>query len=208
MNNVDEDLAHISIGGGEDDGVQIELEDNESPMSLEYCFVGSFLTTSIINFPSMRSTMATVWHPPGSISIYDLGSGRFLFKLYHILDVERIESGGFMSKKVAKVLGNFIGSFLSYDSKASSLESVVKGVKGGLSGVVLDSSLVKDKLGPIDGFDVDIGFSVEESPLGNLETSKCPRVQQTNPEVSLFKDLTGANSLSLADLDNGASHSQ
>ncbi|KAK8676374.1 hypothetical protein V6N13_141948 [Hibiscus sabdariffa] len=159
MNNVDEDLAHISIGGGEDDGVQIELEDNESPMSLEYCFVGSFLTTSIINFPSMRSTMATCL-PPN----------------YRM---------------------NFVHT-----------ESVVKGVKGGLSGVVLDSSLVKDKLGPIDGFDVDIGFSVEESPLGNLETSKCPRVQQTNPEVSLFKDLTGANSLSLADLDNGASHSQ
>ncbi|KAL4334370.1 hypothetical protein GQ457_07G017230 [Hibiscus cannabinus] len=87
-------MANLSIGSGDDDGVQIVLDDSDSPPSFEYCFVGSFLTSSIINFPSMKSTMAQVWHPPGGISITDLGEGRFLFRLYHILGVDQIANGG------------------------------------------------------------------------------------------------------------------
>ncbi|KAK8570944.1 hypothetical protein V6N13_094041 [Hibiscus sabdariffa] len=109
----------------------------------------------------MRATLSNVWHPTKGISISDLGSGRFLFRLYYELDVERIEKGGlwnfnshllilhrlregedpmlvplfnvefwvfghdvplgFMSQTVAKILGDFIGEFVDYDSSAVTL---------------------------------------------------------------------------------------
>ncbi|KAL4319330.1 hypothetical protein GQ457_18G014620 [Hibiscus cannabinus] len=161
MTHIEQRLANLSIGSGEDDGVQIDLGADLCPPSFDLCFVGSFLTTSIINFSSMKSRMVNVWHPPGGISITDLGAGRFLFQLYHVLDVDRIEHGGpwsfnnhllilhrlrvgedpmlvvlhyvnlwvyvhevplgFMSEKVVQVLGNFIDSFISYESKGIAL---------------------------------------------------------------------------------------
>ncbi|KAK8598859.1 hypothetical protein V6N13_076804 [Hibiscus sabdariffa] len=40
MSNVEDGMTHLSIGGGEDDGVQIELEESDSLPSFGYCFVG------------------------------------------------------------------------------------------------------------------------------------------------------------------------
>ncbi|KAK8669355.1 hypothetical protein V6N13_106788 [Hibiscus sabdariffa] len=60
MADVEQEMTTLGIGEGEDDGVQIDLEDLNSQPSLDYCFVGSFLTAIIINFQSMRSTIANV----------------------------------------------------------------------------------------------------------------------------------------------------
>ncbi|KAK5826646.1 hypothetical protein PVK06_021572 [Gossypium arboreum] len=80
----EEKVATIPLGSkGPDGGV-----------SYEHCFVGSFLTSNVINFPSMKMTLANVWHPIRGISIFDLNEGRYLFRLCHKVDVDRIEAGG------------------------------------------------------------------------------------------------------------------
>ncbi|MBA0842432.1 hypothetical protein Goarm_002256 [Gossypium armourianum] len=43
---------------------------------------------------SMRVTLVNVGHLIGGISISDLNKGKFLFRLYHKVDVDRIEAGG------------------------------------------------------------------------------------------------------------------
>lgn len=57
-------------------------------------FVGSFLTSTVMNVQAMRSTLKNVWQPIGSVSILDLGEGRFMFRFYLDVDVERIERDG------------------------------------------------------------------------------------------------------------------
>ncbi|MBA0662923.1 hypothetical protein Goklo_006985 [Gossypium klotzschianum] len=74
--------------------IPLGSEGPDGAVSYEHCFVGSFLTSSGINFPSMKVTLANVWHPIGGISIFDLNEGRYLFRLYHKVDVDRIEAGG------------------------------------------------------------------------------------------------------------------
>ncbi|KAK5795343.1 hypothetical protein PVK06_036605 [Gossypium arboreum] len=56
----------------------------------DLCLVGCFLTTSVIHFPIMRSTMANLWHPLRGLQISDLGDKRFLFRFFHKMDIDRV----------------------------------------------------------------------------------------------------------------------
>ncbi|XP_040950366.1 uncharacterized protein [Gossypium hirsutum] len=42
----------------------------------------------------MRSTLASVWHPIGGVSVSDLGKERYLFRFYYEVDVERVIKNG------------------------------------------------------------------------------------------------------------------
>ncbi|KAL4335731.1 hypothetical protein GQ457_07G012980 [Hibiscus cannabinus] len=146
MTSVEQDFTGLLITTDEDEGVQISIDVSDYPASLDHCFVGLFLTSSVIHFHSMRTTLANAWHPMKGISISDLGGGRFLFRWNfnsHLLILHRLTEGedpmlvpffhvkfwvyvhdvplGFMSEKVARVLGDFIGFFLEYDSTTVSL---------------------------------------------------------------------------------------
>ncbi|KAL4273808.1 hypothetical protein GQ457_13G026580 [Hibiscus cannabinus] len=87
-------VVGLSIHSEEDDGVQIDPDLSVSSPSFNLCFVGTFLTTSVINFPAMKSTLANLWRPLGGIFISNLGGGRCLFRLYHVVDANSIEKGG------------------------------------------------------------------------------------------------------------------
>ncbi|KAK5792721.1 hypothetical protein PVK06_033839 [Gossypium arboreum] len=54
-----------------------EEEFNEETVMVErnyqYCLVGHCLTNSVVHFPSLRNTIADLWHPIGGICISDLG---------------------------------------------------------------------------------------------------------------------------------------
>lgn len=88
-------LAYLSLEDGEEEAtVSLEAPITLETKSLENCFVGSFLTSSVVSFPSMRATLANGWKPINGISITDLSEGRFLFCLFHRVDANRIEVGG------------------------------------------------------------------------------------------------------------------
>ncbi|KAG8490240.1 hypothetical protein CXB51_015783 [Gossypium anomalum] len=92
---VEEILVGLSIGEEEAAAtIPLGSEGPDGGVSYEHCFVGSFLKSSMINSPSMKVTLVNVWHPIGGISISDLNEGRYLFRLYHKVDVDRIEAGG------------------------------------------------------------------------------------------------------------------
>ncbi|KAH1055289.1 hypothetical protein J1N35_033354 [Gossypium stocksii] len=88
-------LASLSIEEEEEAvTIPLGLEGPDGRVSYEHCLVGSFLTSNVINFPSIKVTLANVWHPIGGVSIFELNEGRYLFRLYHKVDVDRIEAGG------------------------------------------------------------------------------------------------------------------
>ncbi|GMI90838.1 hypothetical protein HRI_002753100 [Hibiscus trionum] len=88
MNDIDSDLASLSIQGEEEEELAIQVVDPRQGVSFAHCFIGSFLTTSVVNFMSMRTTLANVWNPVGGISVLNLGEKRFLFRLFHKIDIE------------------------------------------------------------------------------------------------------------------------
>ncbi|KAK8657901.1 hypothetical protein V6N13_036120 [Hibiscus sabdariffa] len=109
MSNVEDDLAHLSIGDGEDDGVQIELGDCESPLSFQYYFVGQ-------SCAKLKESLNL-----GNVSCSQEGLPNFREVNDHT------KSGG-------------------------------RGMDDGPKSDALGSGLVKDTMGPIVGFDVEMGL--------------------------------------------------
>lgn len=58
-----------------------------------FFFVGCFLTATVVQFPTMKNTMANLWHPLKGVQISDLGGKQYLFRFFHELDLERLIIG-------------------------------------------------------------------------------------------------------------------
>ncbi|MBA0712292.1 hypothetical protein Golax_011403 [Gossypium laxum] len=65
-------------------------EDVEEDVDHDYCLVGCFLTTRMVDFQAMKNTLVNVWHLIGGVVISDLDEKIFLFKFYHEVDIERV----------------------------------------------------------------------------------------------------------------------
>ncbi|PPS04328.1 hypothetical protein GOBAR_AA16339 [Gossypium barbadense] len=81
---VEETLADLSISEEEEAALLLGSEGPEGGVFYGNYFVGSFLTSSVINFRSMRSTLANFWHLIGGISISNLNEGHYIFRLMRI----------------------------------------------------------------------------------------------------------------------------
>lgn len=92
--SVEDSFADLSIGEDKEASLLVGTDDPGRGISYEHCFVGSFLTSSVVHFQAMHSTLANVWHPIRGIAIFDLGEGCYLFRLFHAVDVDRIEVRG------------------------------------------------------------------------------------------------------------------
>ncbi|MBA0564697.1 hypothetical protein Golob_009615, partial [Gossypium lobatum] len=92
---IEDSIADLSLEYDEDETIQIGAESSESEALYANCFVGMFLTSSVVNFQAMRLTLANM--------------------LIHDLPL------GFMSEAVARQLGSFIEVFLEYDASMTQL---------------------------------------------------------------------------------------
>ncbi|MBA0785806.1 hypothetical protein Gotri_006768 [Gossypium trilobum] len=59
----------------------------------QLCLVGRCLTDSVVHFPSLRNTLADLWHPIGEICITEIGEKRYLFQFFHEIDIEKVITG-------------------------------------------------------------------------------------------------------------------
>ncbi|MBA0672598.1 hypothetical protein Goklo_029003, partial [Gossypium klotzschianum] len=91
----------------------------------QFCLVGRCLTDSVVHFPSLRNTMADLWHPIGGICITDIGENRISYgDNPAVLELNSTEfwvqvhdlPPGLMSESMAIQLGNFCGKFIEYES--------------------------------------------------------------------------------------------
>lgn len=60
---------------------------------LQFCLVGTCLTESVVHFPSLRNTLADIWHLIVGVTISELGEKRYLFKFLLLVDIQRVLSG-------------------------------------------------------------------------------------------------------------------
>ncbi|MBA0845298.1 hypothetical protein Goarm_022731 [Gossypium armourianum] len=71
-------MANMKLIDDEEDEIQ-EIVGVET-FAYQFCLVGRCLTDSVVHFPSLRNTMADLWHPIGGICITDLGKKRFKYE--------------------------------------------------------------------------------------------------------------------------------
>ncbi|MBA0729681.1 hypothetical protein Golax_022852 [Gossypium laxum] len=57
------------------------------------CLVGQVLTDSIVNFPSLKNTLADLWHPLREVSIMEIEDKYILFRFYSKIDLKRVMDG-------------------------------------------------------------------------------------------------------------------
>ncbi|MBA0620192.1 hypothetical protein Godav_005953 [Gossypium davidsonii] len=62
-------------------------------LDLEFSLVGTCLTDSVVYFLSVRNKLANLRHPVGGICITDLGEKRYMFKFFHVIDMNRVLEG-------------------------------------------------------------------------------------------------------------------
>ncbi|KAA3459484.1 reverse transcriptase [Gossypium australe] len=86
-------LAGLSLDEEEDAVLQIQAKQVEERREETFRLVGCFLTASVINFSTMKNTMANLWNPVRGVNIRDLGEKRYLFQFYHRMDLERVLKG-------------------------------------------------------------------------------------------------------------------
>ncbi|MBA0699108.1 hypothetical protein Goari_000774 [Gossypium aridum] len=86
-------LANLLLDGGEDEGWCVAVGEEGNVAKDEFCAVGSFLTTSVIQFQAMKSTLTNLWDPHGGMTIFYLSEKQFRFKFYYEIDFERFIEG-------------------------------------------------------------------------------------------------------------------
>lgn len=91
MADVEGDFKGLSLEDAEEEEV-VRLKEPVSGTgeSLDNCLVGSFLTSSVVNFVYESHFGECL----ASYTISDLSDGRFLYRLFHKVDANHIEAGG------------------------------------------------------------------------------------------------------------------
>lgn len=156
--NIIEAMNNVTIEDEEDEGLAFEVEageqylDASQEINAELCLVGRFLVDGVIDFPSMKQTLAALWRPGKGVFIKEVDINLYLFQFYHMVDMKRVIEGspwsfnrkalviarmkegdipravrlnsmdlwvqihdlrtGFMTEKVVKEVGNYIGNFV------------------------------------------------------------------------------------------------
>lgn len=72
-------FADLSLDDGEVNSIQLVSDSSDGVVSYIHYFVGTFLTSSGINFQAMKFTLANVWHLVGGVAITDMGNDRIYF---------------------------------------------------------------------------------------------------------------------------------
>ncbi|MBA0736723.1 hypothetical protein Gogos_010234, partial [Gossypium gossypioides] len=90
---VDIEVVALSLDGGEDEAWQLHADERVTTTDTSLCLVKTFLTATVIQFQTIHTTLATLWHPHGRILISDLGEKGYLFEFYYAIDINRVIDG-------------------------------------------------------------------------------------------------------------------
>ncbi|MBA0729735.1 hypothetical protein Golax_022957 [Gossypium laxum] len=114
---MDDAMANMRLLDDEEEAIQ-EIEGVVST-AYQFCLVGRCLTDSIIHFPSLRNTMADLWHPIGGICITEWrgeNSAAMELNLTEFWVQVHDLQPGLMNVSMAKQFGDFCGNFIEYDT--------------------------------------------------------------------------------------------
>ncbi|KAH1106132.1 hypothetical protein J1N35_009900 [Gossypium stocksii] len=88
---MEKEMANLNLSDEEEEAFREEAVMVDT--SFQLCLVGRCLTDSVVHFPSLRNTLADLWHNIRGICISDLGEKRILFQFFHEVDILRVLAG-------------------------------------------------------------------------------------------------------------------
>ncbi|MBA0736818.1 hypothetical protein Gogos_010315 [Gossypium gossypioides] len=201
---MEDELASLNLSNDEEDLLQNQEEIEEVEDKFKLCLVGRVLTESVVHFPSMRNTLAKLWHPLGGEDPLQVP---LIFVEFRV-QVHNL-SMGLMSERMAYQFRNIIGQFMEYDAGL-----VTRGIKRYMCiqernekrGLYPNSEVEKEsqpnkgrfnryrktestsELGE-DG-QVELGSDMEDRPIEMVESKKRQRKHNVNSGVSIQSDST------------------
>ncbi|MBA0730284.1 hypothetical protein Golax_020588 [Gossypium laxum] len=126
------DLANLNIMDEEEDPLVVIEDDISADTEYGLCLVGRVFTDSIVNFLSLKNTLADLWHPLRGVSIMEIEDKCILFRYYSEIDLKRVMDVplgntifwvlihnlpvGFIMEGMVRQFGYFIGKFMKYDA--------------------------------------------------------------------------------------------
>lgn len=94
--NLDKLYSRLTIEDEEEGGIVVGNEE-EQKATETFVLVGRFLTEKNINFQAMQNVLTSLWRPKEGMEVHDIGSYRFSFVFYHIMDLYKVLEGGLWS---------------------------------------------------------------------------------------------------------------
>lgn len=91
--SLEEMYANMILEDEDDGGVTVGKEIVKDTIP-KYVLVGRFLTEKNINFNAMQNVMTSLWRPKEGMEVHDLGSFRYSFVFYHMMDLHKVLEGG------------------------------------------------------------------------------------------------------------------
>ncbi|KAH1130595.1 hypothetical protein J1N35_001973 [Gossypium stocksii] len=86
-------IADLSLHEDEEVAFSLPTESEDQCVMYNFCLVGCFLTANVVHFPTMRNTLANIWHHLEGVQISDLGEKCFLFKFFNEVDISQVIAG-------------------------------------------------------------------------------------------------------------------
>ncbi|MBA0712746.1 hypothetical protein Golax_011824 [Gossypium laxum] len=90
---VDTELANLNIIYKEEDLMVVLEENNADEQLYDLFLVGRVLMDNAVNFPSLKITLADLWHPLRGVSITEMENKRILFQFYNEIGLKRVLDG-------------------------------------------------------------------------------------------------------------------
>ncbi|KAE8653905.1 hypothetical protein F3Y22_tig00117056pilonHSYRG00463 [Hibiscus syriacus] len=194
MGDIEQVMVGLCFDDDEEEALLLVQTKEGNTISFDNCLVASFLTSGMVNFQAMRSTLANVWHPIGGISTSDLGDDHFLLRLYHTVDLERILADGSWvrvqvdthnplkrKKKLLLPEGKHAYDLFQYEKLRGCIRA-----RSNLA----SSSVGKENVGDM-GFDVDMTPEKENDPILKMDGLERPRQCLSMEHGSGGKDNSG-----------------
>ncbi|KAK1400198.1 hypothetical protein POM88_010061 [Heracleum sosnowskyi] len=94
VKEMEEAFAKVHLEEEDQGGLSYENTPDElSEIDTRWCLVGRFLTESHIDFQAMQHKMASLWRPRRGLYVKQMDNNRFLFQVYHEMDIMRVIEG-------------------------------------------------------------------------------------------------------------------
>ncbi|MBA0668071.1 hypothetical protein Goklo_001037 [Gossypium klotzschianum] len=93
---MENELANLSFDVVKEEVLLVQRYPGSQVVKNNFILVECFLTASIVHFPTMKSTMANLWHLIRGDQISDLGDKKFSFKFFPKMDLDLFRRAGAM----------------------------------------------------------------------------------------------------------------
>ncbi|KAF4349039.1 hypothetical protein F8388_019524 [Cannabis sativa] len=85
--------ANLNLEEEEEDVIIHNTGSIDTGVDTRWCLVGTFIQDHQMDFDTIQHQLASLWKPGMGMFCKELGSNRFLFQLYHDVDINRVIDG-------------------------------------------------------------------------------------------------------------------